>query len=86
VSEAVLDGATVTRYESTIAGEPATCVGVHGAAGFTACITAGGLLGSFTGTVDGQVVSFELTSYSATADAATFALPAGAEIDDRRAG
>jgi hypothetical protein len=86
VSDAVLDGATVTRYESTIAGERATCVGVHGGAGFTACVTAEGLLGSFTGTIDGRVVSFELTRYAATADAATFALPAGAEIDDRRAG
>jgi hypothetical protein len=86
VSDAVLDGATVTRYESTIAGEGVTCVGVHGAAGFTACITAEGLLGSFTGTIDGRVVSFELTRYAAAADAATFALPAGAEIDDRRTG
>jgi hypothetical protein len=85
VSDAVLDGATVTRYESTIAGEGATCVGVHGAAGFTACVTAEGLLGSFTGTIDGRVVSFELTRYAATADAATFALPEGAEIEDRRA-
>lgn len=84
VSDAVLSGATVTRYESTIAGEGATCVGVHGAEGFTACVTAGGLLGSFTGTLDGQVVSFELTSYKDTADAAAFALPDGAEIDDRR--
>jgi len=86
VTDAVLDGATITRYESTIAGEKATCVGVHGAGGITACITAEGVLGSFTGTVDGQVVSFELTSWSDTADAATFALPPGAEIDDRRAG
>jgi hypothetical protein len=84
VSDAVLDGATVTRYESTIAGERATCVGVHGAEGFTVCVTAEGLLGSFTGTVDGNVVSFELTSYADTADAATFTLPADAEIDDRR--
>ena len=85
VSDAVLDGATVTRYESTIAGEGATCVGVHGAAGFTACVTAEGLLGSFTGTIDGRVVSFELTRYATTTDAATFALPEGAEIEDRRA-
>ena len=80
----MLNGATVTRYESVIAGADATCVGVHGAAGFTACVTADGLLGSFTGTIDGRVVSFELTSYRDTVDAATFALPAGAEIDDRR--
>ena len=30
-------------------------------------------------------VSFELTGYRDSADAATFALPEGAEIDDRRA-
>jgi hypothetical protein len=71
VSDAVLNGATVTRYEGSIAGERATCVGVHGAEGFTACVTAEGLLGSFTGTIEGRVVSFELTSYSDTADAAT---------------
>jgi hypothetical protein len=84
VSDAVLNGATVTRYEGSIAGERATCVGVHGAEGFTACVTAEGLLGSFTGTIEGRVVSFELTSYSDTADAAAFDLPPGAEIDDRR--
>lgn len=84
LSAAVLDGATVTRYESRIAGEEATCVGVHGATGFTACVTAEGLLGSFTGTVDGRVVGFELTRYADTADAAAFDLPAGAEIEDRR--
>jgi hypothetical protein len=84
VSGAALDGATITRYEQRIAGEQSTCVGVHGAAGLSACLTAEGLLSSFTGTVDGRVVSFELTSYAATADAATFALPAGAEIEDRR--
>ncbi len=84
LSAAVLDGATVTRYESTIAGEESTCVGVHGATGFTACVTAEGLLGSFTGTIDGKLVSFELTKYAEAVDAAAFALPAGAEIDDRR--
>jgi hypothetical protein len=84
VSDAMLNGATVTRYESVIAGAGATCVGVHGGAGFTACVTSDGILGSFTGTVDGRVVSFELTSYRDTVDVETFALPEGAEIDDRR--
>lgn len=84
VSTAVTDGATVTRYQKTIAGESSTCVGVHGPTGFTTCITARGLLGSFTGTVDGRMYSFELTSYATTADAAEFKLPAGAVVDDRR--
>jgi hypothetical protein len=84
VSSAVVDGATVTRYQKTIAGESSTCVGVHGPTGFTTCVTASGLLGSFTGTVDGRLYSFELTNYATTAEAATFDLPAGAEIDDQR--
>ena len=84
VSTAMVDGATVTRYQKTIAGESSTCVGVHGPTGFTTCVTASGLLGSFTGTVGGRLYSFELTSYSATAEAATFDLPVGAEIDDQR--
>ena len=85
VSTAMVDGATVTRYRKTIAGESSTCVGVHGPTGFTTCVTASGLLGSFTGTVGGRLYSFELTSYAPTAEAATFDLPAGAEIDDQRA-
>ena len=84
VSTAMVDGATVTRYRKTIAGESSTCVGVHGPTGFTTCVTASGLLGSFTGTVGGRLYSFELTSYAPTAEAATFDLPAGAEIDDQR--
>lgn len=86
VSTAMVDGATVTKYEKTIAGVSATCVGVHGPTGFTTCVTSSGLLGSFTGTVDGKLYSFELTSYATTADAAQFDLPAGAVIDDQRAG
>jgi hypothetical protein len=84
VSSAMTDGATVTRYQKTIAGESSTCVGVHGPTGFTTCVTASGLLGSFTGTVGGKLYSFELTTFTGTADAANFELPAGAEIDDQR--
>ena len=84
VSTAMTDGATVTRYHKTIAGEASTCVGVHGPTGFTTCVTASGLLGSFTGTVGGTQYSFELTAFTGTADATNFELPAGAEIDDQR--
>jgi hypothetical protein len=84
VSTAVTDGATVTRYQKTIAGEKSTCVGVHGPTGFTTCFTADGLLGSFTGTVGGRMYSFELTTYATTADAAKFELPTGAVVDDER--
>jgi hypothetical protein len=86
VSSAVLDGATITRHDATIAGEPATCVGVYGPGGFTACITAHGLLGSFTGTIDGTAVQCELTKFDQAVDEATFALPPGATVDDRRPG
>lgn len=86
VSSAMTDGATVTRYQKSIAGEPSTCVGIHGPTGFTTCVTKSGLLGSFTGTVDGKLYSFELTTFTDTADAANFELPAGAEIDDQRPG
>jgi hypothetical protein len=84
LSTAVLDGATVARHDSTIAGEPATCVGVYGPDGFTACVTARGVLGSFTGPVRGELVTFELTSFASSVDADTFALPPGVTIDDRR--
>lgn len=84
VSSAVLDGATITRHDATIAGEPATCVGVYGPGGFTACITARGLLGSFTGTIDGAAVQCELTRFDQTVDETAFALPPGATVDDRR--
>jgi hypothetical protein len=85
VSAAVRDGATVTRLDNTIAGEPATCVGVHGSTGFTTCVTESGLLGSFTGTVNGSVVTFELTSFTSDVKPDVFALPPGATVDDRRA-
>jgi hypothetical protein len=85
VSAAMLDGDPVTRYESTIASEPVTCVGTAGADGFDVCITASGLLGRFTGTIGGAPASVELTSFTTTADAELFRLPKGATIDDRRA-
>lgn len=84
LSAAVLDGATVTRYESTVAGEAATCFGVHGPDGFTACVTERGLLATFTGNVGGSAVTFELTSFATSVSTETFALPPGATIDDRR--
>jgi hypothetical protein len=84
VSAAGQDGATVTRSDRVIAGEAATCVGVHGAGGFTLCVTARGILASFTGTAEGNLVTFELTRFGTTVDADAFTLPAGAAIDDRR--
>ncbi|GIJ44811.1 hypothetical protein Val02_16970 [Virgisporangium aliadipatigenens] len=84
VSQAALDGGTVTRHETTIAGKAATCVGVHGSAGLTVCITKEGVLGRFTGTVNGNAVQLELERYSDSADPSLFATPAGATVEDKR--
>lgn len=86
LSEAVLDGETITQHEATIADEPATCFGVHGSGGFTACITARGLLGSFAGTVDGRLMELELTRFSTSVDPVEFQLPDGATVVDLRSG
>jgi len=85
LTTAIEEGATVTRHDATIAGTAAKCVGVHGSAGFTACLTEDGLLGSFAGIVDGVQVDIELVRYERTTDGAAFELPAGAEVEDRRA-
>jgi hypothetical protein len=84
VSQAALDGGTVTRHETTIAGKAATCVGVHGSGGLTVCITADGLLGRFTGTVNGSAVALELERFADSADPALFTTPAGATVEDKR--
>ena len=74
----------IEQSDTTIAGRPATCVRVQGASSFDACITADGVLGSFTGVVDGSAVDIALTRYRDEADPADFTLPAGAKIVDKR--
>ncbi len=81
--------ATIEQSNTTIAGRPATCVGVQGvrdaaASAFDACITIEGVLGSFSGVVDGSAVDIALTRYRDQADPDAFALPAGAKIIDKR--
>ncbi|WP_018254170.1 hypothetical protein [Salinispora mooreana] len=77
---------TITSRDTTLAGRQATCVEVRRPAGdLTACITAEGALGSFTGHLDGALVTVTLTSYREAADGPMFALPAEADVVDRSA-
>ncbi len=81
--------AVINQADTTIAGEHATCVevsNVDGAAAskFTACITADGALGSFSGDLDGQQIEVSLINYTESAPATAFDLPVDAEIVDRR--
>lgn len=92
LAAAALDAdATTEQSETTIAGRPATCVKVRGlpdarASSFDACITTEGVLGSFTGVVDGGEVDIAMTRYRDSVDPATFTLPAGAKLVDKRPG
>jgi hypothetical protein len=81
-----LDGDSVlTQHDTTLSGEHATCVDVHDlsdapASAFTACVTTGGLLASFDGTVDGDPIEVTLDHYQTTVAPDAFALPAGARL------
>jgi hypothetical protein len=86
---AVDAGASITQHDTTIAGENATCATVQGlvnaaATGFTACITSDGLLGSFTGKINGVGIDIGLARYDTTVAADAFDLPAGAKVIDKR--
>ncbi|WP_320065879.1 hypothetical protein [Micromonospora sp. RTGN7] len=86
LTEAALDPqAVVGQSDTTLAGHLATCVDVQRSAGdFTACVTTEGVLGSFTGSLDGTPMELALTRYSNTVDGTSFELPAGAGVVDRR--
>jgi hypothetical protein len=90
LTTAALDpGAVIVQNDTTVAGRHATCVRVEqvdNAAGadFDACITTDGVLGSFSGTIDGSRVEIALTRYRDTVDSAAFDLPDGAGVVDRR--
>jgi hypothetical protein len=80
---------TVQQHDTTIAGHHATCVEMSGvdqaaASAFTVCITTEGVLGSFTGTLDGTAVDIAMTHYSDKIDAAAFEPPTGAKLVDHR--
>lgn len=90
LTAAALDpDAVIEQHDTTVAGEHATCVDVHAvenapASSFDACITTAGVLGSFTGVVNGSTVELTLTRYSEDVAAAAFTLPEGAKVVDRR--
>jgi hypothetical protein len=92
LTTAALDaGATIGQSDTTIAGRPATCVTVRGlrdthTSAFDACITTDGVLGSFSGVVDGSEVDIAMTRFREEADPALFTLPADAKIVDKRPG
>ncbi|OLB78347.1 MAG: hypothetical protein AUI14_13650 [Actinobacteria bacterium 13_2_20CM_2_71_6] len=90
LSAAALDTqALVTTRDTTIAGENATCVKVDGmqnaaASQFEVCVTIDGLLGSFSGPVNGAQIDIVLDRFEPTVAPDAFDLPPGARIDDRR--
>lgn len=90
LAAAALDSTTVVdQHDTTIAGEHATCVDISGvanapASAFSLCVTMDGLLGSFTGTVDGSRIEIMLDHFSRSVAADAFALPDGATVVDKR--
>ena len=80
---------TVQQHDTTIAGHHATCVEVSGVdeaatSAFTVCITTEGVLGSFTGTLDGTDMDVAMTHYTDKIEANAFELPGGAKLVDHR--
>jgi hypothetical protein len=84
LTAAALDpDAVIEQHDTTVAGEHATCLdvrAVENASAFNACITTTGVLGSFSGVVDGNWVELTLTRYSDTVEAGAFGLPTGAKV------
>ena len=77
--------ASIAQSDTTLAGHHATCVDVTRSGDrFTACVTTEGVLGSFTGTLDGRPEELALTGYTETVDPRTFDVPAGAGVVDSR--
>lgn len=80
---------TVEPRDTTIAGHHATCVEVSGvdderSRAFATCVTNDGVLGSFTGTLDGRSMDVAMTEFSARVAADDFKAPANATTVDRR--
>jgi hypothetical protein len=80
---------TLKPRDTTIAGHHATCVELSGldddrARAFTTCVTNDGVLGSFTGTVDGETIDVAMTQFESRVRGDAFNPPPGATIVDRR--
>ena len=90
LTAAALDAeAIIEQSDTTIAGRHATCVQVKqvsnaASANFDACITTDGVLGSFTGVVDGSQIEIAMSRYRDSVDSDAFELPPGAKMVDRR--
>jgi len=79
----------VTPRDTTIAGHHATCVDLNGvdderSRAFATCVTNDGVLGSFTGTLDGKPMDVAMTQFSSRIAADLFQTPVGATTVDRR--
>ncbi len=85
---ALASDVAIARRDATIAGEHATCLSVtpNTPAGepFDACITDGGVLGSFTGDIAGERIDVRLTRYAESVEPGAFDPPAAARIVDER--
>jgi hypothetical protein len=90
LNAAALDPAvTLEPRDTTIAGHHATCVELSGldddrSRAFATCVTSDGVLGSFTGTVDGEAIDIAMTQFESRARGDAFDPPVGATIVDRR--
>jgi hypothetical protein len=86
LAAAALDrDASIQQHDTTIAGEWVTCVDVSGvdntpASQFSTCITAAGVLASFTGNVNGRPIDIHMTGYETTTTPAPFTVPADAKL------
>jgi hypothetical protein len=86
LNAAALDAAvTVQQRDTTIASHHATCVDLTGvkherSRSFSTCVTNDGVLGSFTGTLDGRPLDMVMTAYSAKHTTDAFDLPSGARV------
>lgn len=82
--------ADVRPFDATIVGKHSTCLEVSGLAevstsAFVACVTADGVLASFTGVVSGASIEQALVRVVAKVPTEPFELPAGARVVDHRA-
>ena len=80
---------TVKPRDTTIAGHHATCLELGGveherSRAFATCVTNDGVLGSFTGTLDGKPMDLAMTEFSSRVAADTFTTPSNATTVDRR--
>lgn len=82
LTSAVLDlGTDIQQRDTTVAGQPASCVEVNGerngqAYGFDVCVVTDGVIGSFSGLVDGVAIDMAMTHYSQTIPSDAFATAA----------